>query len=90
MDWTPGHIDIPGNEAADVAAKRAAQTGSFSRTPKVLVGLPFSSSVLALAHSRLLKSAAAKNWKRSRRFARIKNIDDSLPSSKFRKLTSTL
>jgi hypothetical protein len=36
---------------------------------------------------RVLQKAAKKEFKRSRRFARIKDIDDGLPSSKFRKLT---
>jgi ribonuclease HI len=90
VDWTPRHVDIPGNEAADVAAKRAVQSGSFGVTPKVLKRLSYSRSVLVLTHTQLLKSAAEKNWKQSNRYARIKAIDDSMPSSKFRKLTSTL
>jgi hypothetical protein len=60
---TPGHIDIAGNEAADVAAKHAVQEGSYGGTPKVLMGLHFSKSTLALTHTRLLKKAATKKLK---------------------------
>jgi hypothetical protein len=46
--------------------------------------------VLALTHARLLQKATAKQFKRSPRYARIKDIDESMPSAKFRKLTKFL
>jgi hypothetical protein len=64
--------------------------GSFGGTPKVLKELLFSKSTLALTHNRLLQACVKKQSKKSTRYAWIKEVDDSLPSNKFRKLRAVL
>jgi hypothetical protein len=91
--WTPGHIDIKGNEEADKEAKAAAKDGSSpsQKLPSQLRKmLPRSKSAVQQAFHAKLKRAAAKVWQRSPRYERMKRIDPALPSDKFSKQTSKM
>jgi hypothetical protein len=91
--WTPGHVGITGNEEADKEAKKAAEQGSSERMelPAPLrKTLPYSKSAVKMAYNKKLKRRARKSWENSTRYARIKNIDPSLPSSSFKKLVAPL
>jgi hypothetical protein len=91
--WTPGHIDIEGNEEADKEAKAAAKHGSSpnQKLPSQLrKTLPRSKSAVQQAFHAKLKRAAAKVWQKSPRYERMKRIDAALPSDKFSKQTSKM
>ncbi|KDR80086.1 hypothetical protein GALMADRAFT_44463, partial [Galerina marginata CBS 339.88] len=80
--WTPGHIEIEGNEEADREAKRAAQEGSSDQRdlPAPLrKKLPHSKSATRQNFVQKLKKAAKKEWATSPRFQRMEKFDKSLP-----------
>ncbi|KDR73222.1 hypothetical protein GALMADRAFT_48719, partial [Galerina marginata CBS 339.88] len=80
--WTPGHIDIEGNEEADKEAKKAAQEGSSERMelPAPLrKTMPYSRSALRQDHMKRLKKDAKKIWTTSPRCARMEQFDKTLP-----------
>ncbi|KZV95075.1 hypothetical protein EXIGLDRAFT_611043 [Exidia glandulosa HHB12029] len=91
MQWTPGHEGIPGNEAADAAAKMAAlgpaATSPRRALPAILrKTLPLSKSALRRAHTDSLKARWKQLWRTSPRYRRFTRHDDALIPSKCRRL----
>jgi len=84
--WTPGHRDITGNEAADMAARKATEgdTSAEHQLPKYLRnGLPDSRSAVQQAFNAKLKRLAAKVWERSPRYQRMNLMVPGLPSASY-------
>jgi RNase H len=91
--WVAGHINSTGNERADELAKEAAEHGSSTpdKTPAFLQrGLPTSISAIKQEINKSTKKWTKAWWMSSPRYKKLKNIDPSLPSDKFQKITSNL
>jgi uncharacterized FlaG/YvyC family protein len=72
--WTPGHIDIEGNEEADKEAKHGSSPNQ--QLPSQLhKTLPHSKSAICQEYHTKLKQMAVKVWKKSPRYECMKRID---------------
>ncbi|KAI0037508.1 hypothetical protein FA95DRAFT_1506891, partial [Auriscalpium vulgare] len=91
--WVPGHAGIEGNEASDEEAKAAARglSSNARDLPAILrERLPISKSAAKQAFRAKLKDRRVVAFEESTRYAHIQSIDESMPSSKYRKATARL
>ncbi|QRV88338.1 ribonuclease H-like protein [Ceratobasidium sp. AG-Ba] len=93
--WVPAHEGVPGNEAADLAAKEAAR-GLSSDTEDLPPFLRNQITASPAAAKQAFKEAQREIWKQrweediSDASARIRAIDESTPSNAFHKLAQTM
>lgn len=100
IQWALDHKGIPGNEAADEQAKRAARGESsiLKELPKSLLAtrsnnkltLPISKSALKQIFRGEIKTKAATIMKNSPHYQHLHNIDETAPSKHFSMLVEKL
>lgn len=93
--WVPGHKDIMGNEMADVEAKRAAQGESSSTRLLPMFCRPdrpiaTSRAAAKQEYQSELKKQAKEMFKKSPRYPKLRRIDATVPSNRFRKIAAAL
>ena len=86
LRWTAGHVGIPGNELADMEAKRAA--GGLSSEQKSLPRflrreLTLNPSALYRKRNAELKQKWKNRWRNSKRGKLLAKIDGKSPSPRF-------
>ena len=96
--WVPGHVNVVGNEAVDIEAKKVAE-GDMSPTstlPAVLkrgrnlICLPHNKVALIQANNERLKQYITNDFTSSAHGERIHQIDPILPSGKYAALVNSL
>lgn len=86
LRWTTGHAGIPGNEIADIEAKKAAEGRSSDKKalPKYLKhALTINPSAIQKSSNKAIKQRWINDWRESKRGKTINKVDKNSPSIHF-------
>ena len=87
-------MKVEGNEEADRQAKRAAKGDANSRVDRLPIelqqGIPDSKSAIKQSLSKSLKKDATHVLRLSPQWRKLRHIDTSMPSKRYRKMANSL